>query len=442
MKEGIELENYELFKEEKQIEINKIIALFKLNKEALLFEKYNNLELFNRIRDLAKTKGGFLNNKNRQILWNYLFYKRNNKKGIIDIIKINANIEICLTKLNLISSNKEITEGKLFNINEYNVLLNDLPRTCKNIITNDSLSISNSYNGINTKSKINNISNSINSSISYKYNSPEIFMFSCDNLKYKYLQGLLNIVFYFSKIFNYENCINALNVYFEFFLKDFVDKELNENNNDENIALISSIISDLYNYLYSKDKTDIIEDYIPILCNKWVISNFVSEIKDINKGFRIFDYLIINEPYIIYIMTTVLINKFNRIIIDKTRESSLDSSFDNIFAEVKKEDLNNIDFDEIINEIEKIKNNYGITIKKKLNEKYGKNYIYGLNLNNKGLISYYNNLIKILDIPKPKKEFKINIGNINYYLYFFIIMTISIIIYYIYNYIDKNRYFW
>ena len=57
MKEGIELENYELFKEEKQIEINKIIALFKLNKEALLFEKYNNLELFNRIRDLDKYYG-------------------------------------------------------------------------------------------------------------------------------------------------------------------------------------------------------------------------------------------------------------------------------------------------------------------------------------------------------------------------------------------------
>ena len=125
MKDGIVLEKENKFIEEKQIEINKIITIFKLNKESLLIDQYNNLELFNKLRDLAKSKGGFLNNNNRKKLWDYIFYKRKNKKGIIDIIKINKNIELYITKLNLISANKELTEEKLNNINEYKVILND-----------------------------------------------------------------------------------------------------------------------------------------------------------------------------------------------------------------------------------------------------------------------------------------------------------------------------
>ena len=188
-------------------------------------------------------------------------------------------------------------------------------------------------------------------------------MFTSDKLKHKYLQGLLNIIFYFRKIFNYENCINALNIYFEYFYKDFVDKELNEENNDENIPLIFAIISDLYNFIFSQEKSDIIEEYIPILCNKWIISDFISEIKDMHKGFRILDYLLVNEPYIKYILAAVLIKNYNNLILDKMK-CNLDSSFDNLFNELKKDDLNNIDFDDIINQVEIINDNKGNEIKK------------------------------------------------------------------------------
>ena len=98
--------------DKKQNEINEIITLFKFNKESLLIDQYNNNELFNKIKKIAKTKGGFLNNNNRKILWDYLFYKRNNKKGTIDLIKINKNIEPTLSKLNLISQLKELTVEK------------------------------------------------------------------------------------------------------------------------------------------------------------------------------------------------------------------------------------------------------------------------------------------------------------------------------------------
>ena len=445
MKDSLESENNKKINEEKQIEINKIITIFKLNKESLLIDQYNDFELFNKIREIAISKGGFLNFNNRKILWDYLFYRRKNKKGIIDLIKINKNIGLSLSKLNLIFQTKELTPEKLNKINEYHIILNDLPRTCKNILLNNTSILSNSDNVTKSFSKKNNISNINNSNnLSFSNNkniSTEIFMFTCDKMRYKYLQGLLNIIFYFRKIFNFENSINTLNIYFEYFMKDFVDEELSEVNNDENIGLISSIVSELYNYLYLNGKSNAMEDYIPILSNKWIISNFLSEITNIDKGFRILDYLIVSEPYAKYVLATVLINKFNIYIMNQLRES-LDSSFENIFDKLKKDDINFVDFDEAIDEVEKINDIEGQNIKDLLFKKYGEKFVYSFNKNNFGLISYYKDLVELFQIKKPKKRIRLNIKNLKLYKYFIYILVVSLIIYFIYKYIDENRYFW
>ena len=66
--------------DKKQIEINEIIATFKFNKEALLIDQYNNNEFFNKIRKIAKTKGGFLNNNNRKYYGIIYFIKEIIKK--------------------------------------------------------------------------------------------------------------------------------------------------------------------------------------------------------------------------------------------------------------------------------------------------------------------------------------------------------------------------
>ena len=445
MKDSLESENNKKINEEKQIEINKIITIFKLNKESLLIDQYNDFELFNKIREIAISKGGFLNFNNRKILWDYLFYRRKNKKGIIDLIKINKNIGLSLSKLNLIFQTKELTPEKLNKINEYHIILNDLPRTCKNILLNNTSILSNSDNVTKSFSKKNNISNINNSNnLSFSNNkniSTEIFMFTCDKMRYKYLQGLLNIIFYFRKIFNFENSINTLNIYFEYFMKDFVDEELSEVNNDENIGLISSIVSELYNYLYLNGKSNAMEDYIPILSNKWIISNFLSEITNIDKGFRILDYLIVSEPYVKYVLATVLINKFNIYIMNQLRES-LDSSFENIFDKLKKDDINFVDFDEAIDEVEKINDKEGPNIKNLLFKKYGEKFVYSFNINNFGLISYYKDLVELFQIKKPKKRIRLNIKNLKLYKYFIYILVVSLLIYFIYKYIDENRYFW
>ena len=422
MKDTANLED-EIFEWKKE-EINKILTLFKLSKESLLIDKYNDYELFNKLKELAISKGGFLDNNSRKQLWNYLFYRRQNKKNIIDLIKINEEIKLFITKLNLSYQKKDLTDSKVQNIKEYQIIMNDLPRTCQNIIIND----------INKKdNKITNI-------------SQEVFMFVCDKFRYQYLQGLLNIIFYFKQIFNYEESIIALNIYFEFFYKDLIDIKLSQENNDENIALISNVITDLYIYLFPKNQEAEIINYIPTLASKWIISSFLSEIKDMNKGFRILDYLIVSEPYVKYVLATIIINKFHDIITTKNllnqKLDSFEFSYENIFNELKNDDLNSINFDEIINDTQILIDKKGNEIKNFLIEKYGNNFKYSFNLKNQGLISYYNNLVEIINIKRPKKEFKIYLGNPKYYKYFFIISSISMLIYYIYYLIDTSRMLW
>ena len=427
MKELAETEDE--FLENKKEDINKIISLLKFNKEELLQDQYKNGELFNKIKKLAISKGGFLDNNSRRKVWEILFYKNKtknpNKKNIIDVIKINEDIKVFISKLNLSSQKKELTDSKIQDIKDYQIILNDLSRTCENVITNK----------INIKEdKITNI-------------SPKIFMFSCKKFQYQYLQGLLNVIFYFQQIFNYyEDCIYALNIYFEFFYKDLIDLKLCQETNDENIGLISEVVTDLYKYLYPKREENEIINYIPILCNKWIISSFISELKDINKGFRILDYLIVSEPYIKYVLAAILINKFDDTINTKhelnKKLDSLGSSYENIFDDLKKDDINFIDFDEIIIEVQNLIEIKGKEIKKYLIEKYGKNFIYSFNEKNQGLITFYKNLTEKMDIKKPPKEFKLNLGNPQYYKYCFVIVIISLIIYKFYDMLDNSRIFW
>ena len=410
--------------EGKKEEINKLITLFQLSRETLLIDKYNNNKIFNKIKELAVSKGGFLNNNIRKKLWNYLFYKKQNKKNIIDLIKINEDIKVFLSKLNLSSQKKDLTDSKVQKIKEYQIILKDLPRTYQYMTAK---------NENNKENKITNI-------------SQEIFIFTSEKFGYQYLQGLLNIIFYFKQIFNYEDSINAINIYFEFFYKDLIDIKLCRENKDENIALIAPIITDLYRYLFPQKEESQIINYIPILSSKWIISSFLSDIRDINKGFRILDYLIVSEPYVKYVLAALLVNKFHDIISTKhllnEKLDSFEASYENLFDELKMEDLNSIDIDEIINDVQDLINKQGKEIKNFLIEKYGKNFKYSFNLKNQGLISYYNNFAEIMSIKEPKKEFKIYLGNPKYYIYFFIITSISMLIYYIYNFIDSSRMFW
>ena len=410
--------------EGKKEEINKLITLFQLSRETLLIDKYNDNEIFNKIKELAVSKGGFLNNNIRKKLWNYLFYKKQNKKNIIDLIKINEDIKVFLSKLNLSSQKKDLTDSKVQKIKEYQIILKDLPRTYQYMTAK---------NENNKENKITNI-------------SQEIFIFTSEKFGYQYLQGLLNIIFYFKQIFNYEDSINAINIYFEFFYKDLIDIKLCRENKDENIALIAPIITDLYRYLFPQKEESQIINYIPILSSKWIISSFLSDIRDINKGFRILDYLIVSEPYVKYVLAALLVNKFHDIISTKhllnEKLDSFEASYENLFDELKMEDLNSIDIDEIINDVQDLINKQGKEIKNFLIEKYGKKFKYSFNLNNHGLLSYYKNLVELMDIKKPKKKFKIYLGDPKYYKYFFIITSITITFYYFYKIIDESRMFW
>ena len=125
MKELAETEDE--FLENKKEDINKIISLLKFNKEELLQDQYKNGELFNKIKKLAISKGGFLDNNSRRKVWEILFYKNKtknpNKKNIIDIIKINEDIKVFISKLNLSSQKKELTDSKCKDIKDYQIII-------------------------------------------------------------------------------------------------------------------------------------------------------------------------------------------------------------------------------------------------------------------------------------------------------------------------------
>lgn len=406
---------------DKQKSINKIINKLELNKEALLFDHFNDNKLINEIRNISKTKGGFLSMENRKKLWSYLFYLKYSKKGEIDLIIINKDINLNIFQLNWLYEKKQTSIGKLKNNPDYEIIKKDIPRTCKNIISNRK----------NLKSSIND----------NKKIPTELLFFNIPKLKYKYLQGLLNIYVYFDLLFQNElNTISSLNKYFEYFNKEFVDPELSKDKKDDKIIYITSIIKDLYELIYPKKLNAHVENSIIILSTKWIISNFVSEMKDINKGYRIFDYLITNEPYIKYVLATVLINEYNKKVKDKLK-TDLDKSYEEIFNELKKSDLDLFDIDEIIENVDDIIIQKGNKIKKMLIKKYGNDFMYTFNENNKGLESYYISLFDKLGLKKPAKKFKINIPK-KYLKHSILIIIISIGIYLTFKYINEGRYFW
>ena len=89
-------------------------------------------------------------------------------------------------------------------------------------------------------------------------------------------------------------------------------------------------------------------------------------------------------------MAVSLINKFHDIITTKhllnQKLDALESSYEEIFNELKRNDLNSIDFDDIIIKNESIIKRMGDKIKLFLIEKYANNYKFSFNINNHGLI--------------------------------------------------------
>ena len=205
-----------------------------------------------------------------------------------------------------------------------------------------------------------------NKEIDYELNEfqPEIEDFLKNNqTKYSYYQGYLDFCIFFYNLFYEKNkknkskiYIDAIKLFTELYLKDYISpfKSIGKNDDlifDNSISLFKDIIQLIDNNIYLKLK----EDSAPLcLCLSWVITLFTHEINNFYTIRRILDYLLLNEPITVYVLSSIIIVKN----IQKRIKNVKEAENEDIFLSIKTIDLNNIDFNYMIIECDKfIKNN-------------------------------------------------------------------------------------
>ena len=181
--------------------------------------------------------------------------------------------------------------------------------------------------------------------------------------KYSYYQGYLDFCVFFYNLFYEKNksnknsqYINAIKIFTELYLKDYISPFKSLGKKDEiifqnSISLMIDIIQILDINIYELLK----EETGPLcLCLSWVITLFTHEINNFYTIRRILDYLLLNEPINVYILSAIIIVKS----IQKNVKNIDEAESEDIFINIKNIDLNKIDFNYMIVECDKfIRNN-------------------------------------------------------------------------------------
>ena len=327
-----------------------------LNELVKIIEKQNYItkEQFYQLRNYALLPRGFSSsdeksNKNQKIIINALLNMNKNKE-------VNFFYDYKKHPSKRISENfKDEIENKNSE-NEIIVLNKDIPRCI--------------FNQWQEKNK----------EINYDLNEFQIQIekFLKDNKKkYSYYQGYLDFCVFFYNIF-YEkenkknkstNYIEAIQLFTELYLKDYISPFQSIGKQDDiifqnSLALLIDIIKLMDIDIYRNLK----EDSAPLcLCLSWVITLFTHEINNFYTIRRILDYLLLNDPINVYVLTAIIIVKN----IQKKIKNVKEAAKEEIFLSIKSIDLNSTDFNYIIVECDIfVKNNlYDILAAQENNEK-------------------------------------------------------------------------
>ena len=303
-------------------------------------QKSITIEQFNKLREFSLIPGGFSAEDEKS---------NNNQKIIINaLINMHYNKELNFYNNYKKHPSKKISEyfqDELENKNsstEIIVLNKDIPRC------------------IFHQWKANN------KDIDYELDEfqPQIENFLKDNqTKYSYYQGYLDFCTFFYNLFYEKNkkkkseiYIDAIKLFTELYLKDYISPFRSIGKNDDLIfenavSLLRDIIQIFDNNIYLRLK----EDSAPLcLCLSWVITLFTHEINNFYTIRRILDYLLLNEPITVYVLSAIIIVKN----IQKRIKNVKEAENEDIFLNIKNIDLNNVDFNYMIIECDKfIKNN-------------------------------------------------------------------------------------
>ena len=181
--------------------------------------------------------------------------------------------------------------------------------------------------------------------------------------KYSYYQGYLDFCVFFYNLFYDKKkpkkespYLNAIKLFTELYLKDYISPFESIGKKDDIIFQNSiSLMTDIIQLLDAKIYELLKEEASPLcLCLSWVITLFTHEINNFYTIRRILDYLLLNEPINVYILSAIIIVKSIR----KNVKNVEEAESEDIFISIKNIDLNNIDFNYMIVECDKfIKNN-------------------------------------------------------------------------------------
>ena len=192
--------------------------------------------------------------------------------------------------------------------------------------------------------------------------------------KYSYYQGYLDFCVYFYIIFH-ENkeenneYINIIQFFTELYLKDYISPYKSIGITEDiifqnSLKLLIDIIKIFDEEIYNIFK----EESSPLcLILSWIISLFSHSVNNFYIYRRILDYLLINDPICSYLLTSKIIVETLR----KNIENISEAENEEFFMSIKKINLDEINFDELIKECDNFykKNLNKILIAQELNIK-------------------------------------------------------------------------
>ena len=269
----------------KQNELFQLILQLKINSKENLSK-----EIFKDIKRLARTKGGFLTNENRRILWEVILNIESRRTKFKRLILNNDNEPMFdYTDWNQFR-NCDVYNTRQIDVSEANTIRKDIPRT-------------------NNLPKIKNAFRNINYASLY-------YFYSMKSFGYEYYQGCLDVFYYFINLYPENDCIqgiNAFQIYSELFLKDFLINV--ESKGKQNMNALSTVGTIIENFLYdiSKESYNFLNE-LDLLCSTaavlaWVICSFAHSIDNEFVEYRVLDFLLCHNKIFPYLIAAYILHE-------------------------------------------------------------------------------------------------------------------------------------
>ena len=361
-----------LFKESNELFIKKYNDDENFNAKKSNLEKYidtikkkKKIEIkdFKKIQEFAISKGGFITSDNRKCLYKKIYLL--NHSNIIKMLYIDYNARTDrnwdFDKLDIFSE-KRICDD-VMNSSKYDFTIN---KDCER---------SKIFRIINGKD---NNGKKISKLISQDLEKYIKLIFCLNNNIYSYTQGIHDVGLFFLLLYHKtpHYAVAVFQRFIEFNLKELLNINYNEKKMDHGtykmielydalmilkyiINLLDPKVKSFFEDIEKKENISIEDDegesnvvQYPI-CDfaiKWIISLFNTQITDINKIYRIFDYLIVSHPLAIYFLCAEIIIDYYYKLDDKTILNNKEKQLDYYINKINFDD---IDFDYYIEQCEK-----------------------------------------------------------------------------------------